>query len=118
MLFRQGRARISARRPQAMGVCDCCGFTFSLADLTPQTQWMGTQLRPTGSLVCTECRDTPQEQLRTIRIPPDPLPVPNPRPEPYSSEVPSYRGTEEGDTRETEEGDIRILETGLPQLYP
>jgi len=39
------------------------------------------------------CLDKPQIQLRTIIIPPDPLPVINPRPEFYSDEVPSYAST-------------------------
>jgi hypothetical protein len=35
-------------------------------------------------LVCQSCMDKPQENIRTIVIPPDPLPVVNPRPEDYT----------------------------------
>jgi len=35
----------------------------------------------------------PQQQLRTIVLPPDPVPVMNPRPEQYDVEVPSFLGT-------------------------
>jgi len=35
-------------------------------------------------LVCDDCYDTPQEQLRTIVLPADPQPVDDPRPERYN----------------------------------
>lgn len=35
-------------------------------------------------LVCDRCYDTPQEQLRSIILPADPVPVQNPRPERYT----------------------------------
>lgn len=34
-------------------------------------------------LVCQSCYDKPQEQLRTVILPPDPVPIMNPRPEDY-----------------------------------
>jgi len=36
-------------------------------------------------LVCKSCLDVPQEQLRTIILPPDPVPISNPRPENYEN---------------------------------
>lgn len=47
-------------------------------------------------LVCGICLDVPAAQLKTIILPPDPLPVFNPRPELYIAEVPSYMSTQEG----------------------
>lgn len=85
-----GRGRVSQRRPEALGVCDQCGFTYNLRELKWQLQWQGMQLQRIPYLVCDTCWDTPQEQLRTIILPPDPVPVDNPRPENYTFEVPSY----------------------------
>lgn len=92
---RQGRARISASSPRALASCQRCGFIYNLIDLRFQMEWQGTQLQNLQYLVCDDCYDIPQQQLRTILIPPDPVPVMNPRPEPYSSEVPTYLSTED-----------------------
>lgn len=88
-----GRARVNARSPQAHGICDRCGFRYNRIDLRAQQQWNGLKLQTYNILVCKRCYDTPQVQLRTIIIPPDPLPVLNPRPEQYTTIVPSYMAT-------------------------
>jgi hypothetical protein len=76
-----GRARVDARDPRAFGVCDDCGEWFNKVDLIPQMEWYGNRLMPTGFLVCWQCNDIPQDQLRTVILPPDPIPVEQPRPE-------------------------------------
>lgn len=83
-----GRASINARSPKALGVCDRCGALYNLNALQWQFEWAGTKLQNLRLLVCKSCLDVPQEQLRTIVLPPDPVPVMNPRPEPYDEEVP------------------------------
>lgn len=83
-----GRAKINARSPRALGTCDRCGFLYNLNDLRYQFQWAGTQLQNLRRRVCESCYDIPQEQLRIIVIPPDPVPVYDPRPENYDEEVP------------------------------
>ena len=78
----QGKyVRVNPQAPEAAGVCDRCGFQFPLRELTFQTAWAGTHLYRTGALVCTTigCLDVPNEQLRTIILPPDPPPVVNSR---------------------------------------
>lgn len=105
-----GRARVSPRRPQALGVCDRCGFIYQHNALRWQFEWQGLQLQNLNILVCRDCLDVPQPQLKTIIIPPDPLPVLNPRPEPYTVEVPSYRVTQVGDRRVTMDGSPRVTE--------
>lgn len=50
-------------------------------DLSWQYQWRGTKLQNIQLLVCQDCLDIPQEQLRVIIIPPDPIPISNARPE-------------------------------------
>lgn len=116
-----GRGRVSMRSPQALAVCERCSFTYNRVDLSFQFQWSGEKLQNLRILVCRRCLDTPQIALKTIIIPPDPLPVYNPRPEPYAVEVPSFVATEVpsfgGDDLTTENGDNLIWEiedTPLP----
>lgn len=81
---RAGRARTSAGSPQAHAICDRCGFRFNRVDLSWQEDWAGTSKVNRRLLVCNRCLDKPQEQLRTIRLPADPVPVQNPRPQDFS----------------------------------
>lgn len=76
----RGRAKVDPRSPRAQAECDRCGFWWNRSDLKVQMQWAGTQLIDLGFRVCRNCLDIPQEQFRTIILPPDPLPVPDPRP--------------------------------------
>lgn len=80
---RLGRARISARSPEAAGICDRCGFAYSHSDLQWQFDWRGPVIQNTRILVCRRCLDTPQEQLRAIVLPADPMPVVQPRVQDY-----------------------------------
>lgn len=88
-----GRGRVSSRTPRALAVCDRCGLTYNLKDLKWQMQWQGMQLQNLRILVCKPCLDRPSIQLKTIILPPDPLPVFNPRPEAYDAEVGSNMTT-------------------------
>lgn len=76
---KQGRARISARSPQAAAVCDRCGFVYQHSSLRWQFDWAGASLINKRLLVCSPCNDTPQQQLRAIVVPADPMPIMNPR---------------------------------------
>src|SRR5579859_5220661 len=80
-----GRARISVRRPRAIGECDRCGLWVTLDDLRPQYQWGGNQLIDTGVLVCGPCLDIPQQQFRSPILPPDPRPRVPSRPSPNTT---------------------------------
>lgn len=73
--------RVDPQNPEGAGVCDRCGRWFNLRSLTYQYEWSGTHLYNTHILVCTErdCLDVPQEQFRTIILPPDPPPLLNAR---------------------------------------
>lgn len=79
-----GRARTSSRSPQAFAVCDRCSKWYNHANLSWQFDWAGASLINKRILVCRSCTDVPQNQLRAIVIPADPLPVKNPRTEPYA----------------------------------
>ena len=77
------RARTNATDPAAWGTCDRSGFIDNAKNLCWQYQWAGTQLINTRVLVTPDMLDTPQRQLGTIVLPPDPVSIPNARPEPY-----------------------------------
>ena len=81
-----GRARTSSRSPQAHSICDKCGFRYNHVDLRWQYDWAGASLINKRMLVCTPCYDTPQNQLRAIVLPADPMPIINPRVEPFFSD--------------------------------
>lgn len=81
---RYGQAVINPAAPEAVGVCDRCGFLYNLRQLRWQYQWAGTTMQNLHLRVCDKCWDTPSEQLRTLILPPDPTPVADPRTEPYT----------------------------------
>lgn len=76
-----GRATIDMGKPSALGICDRCGFRFNHYELLWEYQWQGPRIQNRRFLVCQSCWDKPQEQLRTIVLPPDPVPIMNARPE-------------------------------------
>jgi hypothetical protein len=81
---RSGRARTSSRNPQAFGVCDRCAIWYNHSSLRWQYDWAGASLINKRILVCNTCYDEPQDQLRAIIIPADPMPIMNPRVEAYA----------------------------------
>ena len=85
-----GRATIDRSFPRALGVCDRCGFLYNHDTLQWQFDWRGPRLQNLRILVCAGCLDVPQENLRTITLPADPVPIMNARPEQYDVEVPSF----------------------------
>jgi hypothetical protein len=89
-----GRARVDARNPRAFAICDRCGLLYNHIDLEWQFDWAGASLINKRSLVCDDCNDVPQNQLRAIVLPADPMPIQNPRVEPYSYDESNYRATQ------------------------
>jgi len=79
-----GRATTSATNPRAFAVCDRCAFWYNHDQLRWQMDWAGASLINKRMLVCNTCYDEPQQQLRAIIIPADPVPIINPRVEPYA----------------------------------
>lgn len=75
-----GRARISSRNPIHASQCDRCGFVYSSDTMKMQHDWRGATLQNIQLMVCERCYDVPQQQLRAITLPADPVPVRNPRP--------------------------------------
>lgn len=110
-----GRAITDPDNPRAHAICDRCGFRYNLHNLSWQYDWAGASIVNRRLLVCSPCRDTPQEQLRAIVIPADPMPVRNPRPENFVNATTDYRVTEDGDRRVTSNEDNRVTQqTGEP----
>ena len=126
---KSGRARTDARNPQAFGVCDRCAIWYNRVNLTWQYDWAGASLVNKRILVCRTCYDTPQNQLRAIIIPADPVPIVNPRVEPYQWEeidrrqvsgyntVNSQTGipVQQGDTRVTSIDDLATEDPRVTQ---
>ena len=90
--------KINPNDPSAFGECSRCGRWFQQRTLVWQMEWGGERLYNTGLLVCTEggCNDVPQEQLRTIILPPDPLPILNARVPNFAYEEQTVRITQRG----------------------
>jgi hypothetical protein len=65
-------------------------------------------------LVCDTCYDEPQEQLRAIVLPADPMPIINPRVEPYAwdeidrRQVSGYNATSPSTGIPVQQGDTRV----------
>lgn len=98
-----GRAKVSARNPRAFGICDRCGFLYNHVNLQWQYDWAGASLINKRILVCDECNDVPQSQLRAIVVPADPVPILNPRIQDYNTSESDYRITQ-GNTTNTQTG--------------
>lgn len=98
-----GRAKVSARNPRAFGICDRCGFLYNHVNLQWQYDWAGASLINKRILVCDECNDVPQSQLRAIVVPADPVPILNPRIQDYNTAESDYRITQ-GNTTNTQTG--------------
>lgn len=93
-----GRARTSSRNPRAFAVCDRCQIWYNHCDLQFQYDWAGASLINKRILVCKSCNDVPQNQLRAIVIPADPVPIMNPRVESTVEAETNYRTTSGQDT--------------------
>ena len=97
-----GRARVNPTAPEAQAQCDLCSEWFNLVDLKFQYIWTGTHLQNIRSLRCYRCLDVPNEQYRTLILPPDPMPVLNAR-------VPDF---------EYEEQTVMVTQFGGPMEPP
>lgn len=129
--------RVNPNYPEGAGQCDRCGHWYNLRDLVYQMEWAGTHLYNTRILVCTTgnmCYDKPQEQFRTIILPPDPPALLNARIPDFAYEEQTARITQYGDEfgppwaagpamiRATETGEqvriIQYLNAPYPVLPP
>lgn len=101
-------AVVDPNNPEAFAQCDRCGFWRNRGALVWQTQWAGQHIYNIQVLVCKErCFDTPNEQLRTIVLPPDPPPIINARP-------PNFTYEESGPVQSTVAADVLAGSNVLP----
>lgn len=111
---RSGRARTNPRNPQAFGVCDRCALWYNRVDLNWQYDWAGASLINKRLLVCNTCYDEPQQQLRAIVVPADPVPIVNPRTEPYAwdeidrRQISGYNTVNQQTGIPVPQGDVRV----------
>lgn len=103
-----GHARVNPSSPEAAGICDSCGFVYSLRDLRWKVQYAGPRLQNLRYLVCEKCWDVPQEQLKPRILPPDPVPVMNARPADFLYADYDILSTED-DTGLTTQEDVPIV---------
>ena len=101
-----GRARTSSSSPQAHAICDRCGFRYNHVNLQWQYDWRGAALQNVRILVCNSCLDVPQEQLRAIVVPADPVPIMQARVQDFA--------TPETDFQTTTAPSIIDPQTGIP----
>lgn len=106
---RSGRAQTSVKNPRAFAVCQRCGIWYNRDRLTFQFDWRGAQLQNLFILVCHQCLDVPQEQLRAITLPADPMPIFYPSVEDFTGDETNYRSLAGSTTDPT---------TGLPVPNP
>lgn len=97
------RARTDPSAPAAWGTDDRSGFVGNHRDLKWQMEWAGTKLVNKRILVFEDEYDTPNRQLGTLILPPDPLPIQNARPENYAIDE------EPVSTRYTMDGRVRVI---------
>lgn len=97
---------------------------YNFRDLRWQYDWRGTALMNIYLLVCGECYDTPQQQLRAIVVPADPQPIINARVENFTADETDYRSLSapsvydpttgilipDSDLRTTQDGNFRTAQ--------
>lgn len=82
-------AATTTRPSWALGLCDRCGFSFKLNELSEQI----FDQRNTGLLVCEACNDVDNPQLQLGRFPVfDPQSLQDPRPDVGRQGSTSYFG--------------------------
>ena len=86
----RGAVRINPKNPEAVAMCDGCGFWVMSSELRQQYDFRGGWTpEPTGIFVCKTCNDVPQPYYQRQVLPPDPVPLANPRPDPNVT-LPTY----------------------------
>lgn len=80
--YRQ-KVRIDKNSPEAVAMCQGCGFWVLNRDLVQAMDYRGGWSPvPTGLWVCATCDDVPQPYFQRQVLPADPYPVPNAFPDP------------------------------------
>lgn len=74
--------RFDPRNPEAIAICDGCGFLVQHKELRHHMDYRGGAVPVwDGYMVCPNCDDQPQPYFQKQVLAPDPIPVQNPRPD-------------------------------------
>lgn len=111
MINFHGKARVNPKSPEAFAVCDRCQCVYNHRDLKWQHEWRGNNLENIQLLVCRRCLDVPNEQFRTLVLPPDPVPIKDPRPYLYIYAETGFRSTNDGNYRITDDNNYRVVDS-------
>jgi hypothetical protein len=114
----QRRADADGNDPRAFAICDRCATLYNLKDLSWQIQWDATQRYNTRFLVCKSCYDTPQDQLRTVIPPADPVAIKDARPEFFEQAEVDFWTVEGGDHVLMENSDNLIVTDQASENFP
>lgn len=82
-----GHASTDIGNPISSAICDICGQRWNHNRLDWQHEWQGNAVVNLRLLACPSCLDVPNEQLRALVLPPDPVPTKDPRPEPFAQDA-------------------------------
>lgn len=104
-------AATDASSPRGWATSDRSGFIGNLENMRFQYAWSGPQLINTRLQVYEAEYDVPNEQFRTLIIPPDPPSLMNARPEPYTIDETDWRVTQDGSIRSTQDGNLRVVQS-------
>jgi hypothetical protein len=116
--YRRGQRKVSPSSDcRTWGVCDRCEQLNELQNLRWQFQENAQELYNQRILVCFECWDKPQPQLKQYIIPPDPLGIPNARPEFFTSAEVNFLVTQDHVIIETQD-ETPIVTNTPSQNFP
>src|SRR5258708_4412440 len=69
------RYKVNSDAPRAKAVCDFCGQIWQHSDLVWQYEWAGPRLRSQRGVVWQPWNGKPQQQLGSIVLRADPVPI-------------------------------------------
>lgn len=109
-------AFVDVEAPDPWSTSDRSGFIYNHSDLRFQWEWAGPQLINKRLLVGPDEYDKPQEQLRSLVLPPDPPVLFNARPENYTMDEDVQTGFEQVLDQDSDVGSGDTFRTVTPLL--
>ena len=104
-----GHAKVNAKNPDPFFVCDRCGQWWNRSKAQWDEQYAGKSLINRRFLVCPTCKDIPQSQLKSLTLPPDPMPLKDVREEPFTADETGNVTAVGGTYVTTEGGDVVFI---------
>lgn len=104
------RTTLNIEKPDPWGTSDRNGMVGDHSRMVWQFRYAGNELINTRLLVHPDEYDIPNEQFKTLILPPDPDPLMNARPEQYVIDETDWRATQADEIRETQSGVLRVTQ--------